>query len=133
MNDDAISRQAVLKLLYALPPEEATTKAMLIQSVKQMDATQPDQRWIPFTTRQLTEEEKEEHPEWNCILDCKLPDDGQRIFVTIRMRGHEEVQQDEFYSDDGCYLDSGYAIGAEAVAWMPLPGPWEGGQNEQFD
>lgn len=69
MNDDAISRQAVLKLLYALPPEEATTKAMLIQSVKQMDAAQPEQRWIPFTTRQLTEEEKEEHPEWNCILD----------------------------------------------------------------
>lgn len=41
------------------------------------------------------------------------------------MRGHEEVQQDEFYSDDGCYLDSGYAIGAEAVAWMPLPEPYK--------
>ena len=36
--DDAISRQAVLKLLSTIPPEEATTKAMLIQSVKQMDA-----------------------------------------------------------------------------------------------
>ena len=40
--DDAISRQAVLKLLSAMPPEEAITKAMLIQSVKQMDAAQPE-------------------------------------------------------------------------------------------
>ena len=38
---DLISRQAVLKLLSAIPPEDATTKALLIQSVKQMDAAQP--------------------------------------------------------------------------------------------
>ena len=36
--DDAISRQAVLKLLSTMPPEEAMTKTLLIQSVKQMDA-----------------------------------------------------------------------------------------------
>ena len=40
--DDAISRQAVLKLLSTMPPEDAMTKAMLIQSVKQMDAAQPE-------------------------------------------------------------------------------------------
>ena len=48
MKDDTISRQAVLKLLYSLPPEEATTKALLIQSVKQMDA-QPDEEKISDT------------------------------------------------------------------------------------
>lgn len=42
MKDDAISRQAVLKLLSTMPPEETTTKAILIQSVKQMDAAQPE-------------------------------------------------------------------------------------------
>ena len=42
MKDDAISRQAVLKLLATIPPEEAMTKAMLFQSVKQMDAAQPE-------------------------------------------------------------------------------------------
>jgi membrane protease subunit (stomatin/prohibitin family) len=41
MKDDTISRQAVLKLLSTMPPEEAITKAMLIQSVKQMSAAQP--------------------------------------------------------------------------------------------
>ena len=40
---DSISRRAVLKLLAAMPPEEATTKAMLIQNVKQMDAAQSEQ------------------------------------------------------------------------------------------
>lgn len=42
MKDDSISRQGVLKLLSTIPPEEAMTKAMLIQSVKQMDAAQPE-------------------------------------------------------------------------------------------
>ena len=49
--DDAISRQAVLKLLSTMPPEEAMTKALLIQSVKQMDAAQPERKrgkWKPY-------------------------------------------------------------------------------------
>lgn len=47
--NDLISRQAVLNLLHALPPEEAMTKAMLIQSVKQMDVAQPDEEKISDT------------------------------------------------------------------------------------
>ena len=43
---DLISRQAVLKLLSAMPPEDATTKALLIQSVKQMSTVQPDEEKI---------------------------------------------------------------------------------------
>ena len=39
---DLISRQAVLNLLHALPPEEVTTKAILIQSVQQMNSAQPE-------------------------------------------------------------------------------------------
>ena len=50
--DDAISRQAVLKLLSTMPPEEAITKAMLIQNVKYMSAAQPEKR---------TEERTESH------------------------------------------------------------------------
>ena len=51
--DDAISRQAVLKLLSTMPPEEAMTKALLIQGVKQMDAAQPEWKrgkWIIHET-----------------------------------------------------------------------------------
>ena len=50
--DDAISRQGVLKLLSTMPPEEAITKAMLIQNVKYMSAAQPEKR---------TEERTEKH------------------------------------------------------------------------
>ena len=46
MKDDTISRQAVLKLLAAIPPEEAMSKAMLLQSVKQMSAVQSDEEKI---------------------------------------------------------------------------------------
>lgn len=95
-----------------------------LDGFKNAPTIEPELKWIPFKTRPLTEEEKEDHPEWDCILDCKLPDDGQRILVSIDLRGYEEVQQDEFYSDDGSYLDSGYEIGTEAVAWMPLPEPY---------
>lgn len=95
-----------------------------------LPSAQPEPQWIPFKTRPLTEEEQDEHPEWDCILDCKLPDDGQVILVSINLRGHERVQYDEFYTDDGSYLDSGYAIGAEATAWMPLPEPYKERREE---
>lgn len=99
-------------------------KQWCIDLLERLPSAQPEPQWIPFKTRPLTEEEQDEHPEWDCILDCKLPDDGQVILVSINLRGHERVQYDEFYTDDGSYLDSGYAIGAEAVAWMPLPEPY---------
>ena len=86
-------------------------------------AAEPE--WIPFKTRPLTEEEQKEHPEWNFIVDCELPENGQQILVSIDVAGHERVQFDEFYEDDGVYLDSGYEIGEEAIAWMPLPKPYE--------
>ena len=99
------------------------------ENFEKMRPAQPEPQWIPFKTRPLTKAEKEEHPEWDGILDCKLPDDGQRILVNVSVRGHESVQYDEFYTDDGSYLDSGYEIGTEATAWMPLPEPYqEGGE-----
>ena len=94
---------------------------------------QPERKtweWIPFKTRPLTDEEREEHPEWDCIIVGPIPDDGQRILVSINLKGHEEVLSDEFYTDDGCYLESGYEIEREAVAWMPLPKPYKEGEQE---
>lgn len=142
---DCISRQDAIRIVDGIDTWQAGWRGDAIESMKALPSAQPDlseysdklwekayergkaeaqQRWIPFKTRPLTEEEKEEHPEWDRILDCKLPDDGQAILVSIDLRGHECVQYDEFYSDDGSYLDSGYEIGDEAVAWMPLPEPY---------
>ena len=115
---DLISRQDAIDALSQYPFEKVVNCVSIIE---ELPSAQPEQRWIPFKTRPLTREEKEEHPEWDGILDCKLPDDGQRILVSVSVRGHESVQYDEFYTDDGSYLDSGYEIGTEATAWMPLP------------
>lgn len=83
-------------------------------------------RWIPFKMRKPDPDELEEHPDWAYVLEGQLPDEGQRILVNCVYRGHEAVQQDEFYSDgDGFYLDSGYEIGTEVNAWMPLPEPYK--------
>ena len=149
--DDVISRQAAIDALWkALYEYEDKTEKQFQESedldigdwiehrifvqnmsdidrktIMELPSAQPEQRWIPFKTRPLTKEEKEDHPEWDGILDCKLPDDGQRILVSVSVRGHESVQYDEFYTDDGSYLDSGYEIGTEATAWMPLPEPYK--------
>ena len=142
--DDLISRQAAIdalcavcgkacdksKFVYNAPQDEQVILCPEHYCLCTLPSAQPEQRWIPFKTRPLTKAEKEEHPEWDGILDCKLPDDGQRILVSVSVRGHESVQYDEFYTDDGSYLDSGYEIGTEATAWMPLPEPWRGGQDE---
>ena len=127
MMQDLISRQDAIDALSQYPFEKVVNCVSIIE---ELPSAQPEQRWIPFKTRPLTREEKEEHPEWDGILDCKLPDDGQRILVSVSVRGHESVQYDEFYTDDGSYLDSGYEIGTEATAWMPLPEQYEERQDE---
>lgn len=91
----------------------ATTLEVAYKKIKQT-------MWIPFRQRK--------NPatglfEW----DEPLPKEGQHILITISMRGHEPVQDDYWYVDGTvCYLDSGYDIGTEAVAWMPLPEPYTG-------
>lgn len=130
---DTISRQAAIDAICkeGTRLERNGTVAMCeikqwcIDLLERLPSAQPEQRWIPFKTRPLTKAEKEEHPEWDGILDCKLPDDGQRILVSVSVRGHESVQYDEFYTDYGSYLESGYEIGTEATAWMPLPEPYK--------
>ena len=98
MNDDAISRQAVLKLLYALPPEEAITKAMLIQSVKQMDAEQPEQRGIPCGER--------------------LPEKPGRYLATVEDLGSRAKVETALFDGDDFWEN--------VRAWMPLPEPYKG-------
>lgn len=78
-----------------------------------------DHKWIPFTTRELTNEEKQAHPDGIFILDCPLPDDGQEILISR----NGWVFLDTYYYDGECYLDSGYTI-EDGMAWMPLPEPY---------
>lgn len=84
---------------------------------------EPEPHWIPFKRRKPTEEEV---TAFDYIMDCKCPEDGQNILVSINIQGHEPVQYDTFYGGGGeeCCLESGYELVEEAVAWMPLPEPY---------
>lgn len=97
---DMVSRQAVLKLLSTMPPEEAMTKAMLIQSVKQMDAAQPEPRWISCGERL---------PEKNC-----------RCLTTNTAWGAFEVDWNAWINGEWLYQNE------KPIAWMPLPEPYKG-------
>ena len=78
------------------------------------------QGWIPFKTRPLTDEEKQEYPDWTYIFDCPLPDDEEEILLS----NGKYVWTDTFINDGECYLDGGDDID-DGMAWMPLPKPYE--------
>lgn len=80
--------------------------------------------WIPFTQREATEDEKELYGEdYEFVLDCKLPDEDEELFVTY---ANGTVGQDIFLRDGHeCYLDSGNEFVTEAIAWQPLPAPYK--------
>ena len=78
------------------------------------------QGWIPFKTRPLTDEEKQEYPDWTYIFDCPLPDDGEEILLS----NGKYVWTDTFINDGECYLDGGDDMD-DGMAWMHLPEPYE--------
>ena len=80
-------------------------------------------RWRPFECREATEED---NTSFGYIMECELPEDGQTILITVKLGGHEPVQVDTYYDGGGeeCALDSGYALCEEAIAWRPLPEPY---------
>ena len=116
--NNLISRQAAIEglkktLLFRLNPELAERVRHYLESVPAAND------WIPFR-----QEQDSDTGLWEW---CEpLPKENQHILVTIAIEGHEPVQDDYWYTDgSGCYLDSGYDIGTEAVAWMPLPEPYK--------
>ena len=83
------------------------------------------QGWIPFKKRPLTDEEKQEYPDWTYIFDCPLPDDEEEILLS----NGKYVWTDTFINDGECYLDGGDDID-DGMAWMPLPTPYKGGDDK---
>ena len=80
------------------------------------------QGWIPFKKRPLTDEEKQEYPDWTYIFDCPLPYDEEEILLS----SGKHVWMYTFINDGECYLDGGDDID-DGMAWMPLPEPYKDG------
>lgn len=94
---------------------------------------QPEQRWIPLTMREMTEEEKQYYIDIGCsekaedgnTFDCPLPDDGQEVLISIG--GY--VTEDIFCIDiEGCDFEN--ANIDDVDAWMPKPAPFEPQEGE---
>lgn len=84
-------------------------------------------KWIPVIYHKITEEERTEEGysnDWDFILDCEMPLDGEEILVTTR---YSTVEKDVCCEEGGEYsLDSGYDWIDDIVAWMQLPEPYKG-------
>lgn len=82
--------------------------------------------WIEF-------KQKYDESEKRYVFDCSLPKDGQRILISLNPKKEfENVQADMFYEDCGeCYLDSGYEIVDDVLAWQPLPKPYKSKESRE--
>ena len=83
-------------------------------------------QWIPVTYRPMTDEEKKDYAErtgydeddFDTMLACPLPDDGETVLVTDR---YGNVETDTFCNDcDGCYFECNCDMD-DVKAWMRLP------------
>lgn len=103
-----------------LAPEFTEAMKMAITALEK----QEQDRWIPFKCRDATDDDC---TSFDYIMEGHLPEDGQTILITVKPDGHEPVQVDTYYGGGGeeCYLDSGYTLCDEAIAWMPLPEPYK--------
>ena len=92
--------------------------------------------WHPIKTRLLTDEEKaklRENPNVDDDIieekfDCALPEDGQQVLITTK--AWNQLAITTFHYDvDGCYFED-WEDTDEVAAWMPLPKPFGGDEND---
>lgn len=81
--------------------------------------------WIPFVKRQLTDDEKNTHPDWCYILDGSVPEDEEEILLYRPWKNSEGyiISMDQYMNNGTeCYLDGAGDI-ENGMFWMPLPEP----------
>ena len=113
MNDDSISRQAALEVLYSVLFDDDLKP--IIVTAKQADTIMDSIRWLPSTQRWIPCSER-------------LPEPGEYYLVTKLYFGWNCTEYREI--DIAKYDFDGWHKADTVLAWCELPKPWEGGQNE---
>lgn len=144
MNDDTISRQSAIDTLadmYCKSDEDGYIWIIRSDAWARIDAlpsAQPDPKWRPIKTRPMDEEERQEWSEKlgydidydEAVIYSNLPDDGEEVLICYKWG---DVCKDTFrQEEEGCYFEDGGDMDG-VIAWMPLPEPWKGEQDEQTD
>ena len=104
---DLISRQAAIEAIMG-EPTDAHYPSWYAERLEQLPSAQPEQRWIPVTK--------------------KLPEEMAVVLVYTSVDGYFTA-----YFDGICWYHAGLhmmRIYSDVVAWMPLPKPYEGGEQD---
>lgn len=75
--------------------------------------------WVEVTQHETTEEDGIDKERFPLTLDCKMPDDGQEILVTL---DNGSVDTDICIAE-GCEYatEKGWVWGEDIIAWAPWP------------
>lgn len=127
--EDCISRAEALKHSHIEYDDDGEGhRVVYAEDIENLPSVTPERKWIPVKLRPLTDEEQKEVPDYCCMADCPMPDDGEEILVTTK---YGIVEKDECGFDDGYYLDSGYDWQTDIAAWMPLPEPYKAEREDK--
>ncbi len=116
MSEDLIKRQSVIATIEAMF-ERCTThdiidyKELMLESVKVLPSADIPQGWIPCEER--------------------LPEKGSKVITCDNEGDIDAMWYEKSFDKDICVWKDDYSIEWDCiVAWMPLPEPWEGADDE---
>ena len=126
--NDLISREAAIDAIMG-EPTDAHYPSWYAERLEQLPSVQPEQRWIPCSER-LSEER-----DWYLGI-FKEPDTGwinPIPFICDYVGSETKATTKEYWILRG-FTDSDertdYYFNLECVAWMPLPEPYKGGEQD---
>ena len=128
--DDVLANRPTERDSLIIAVRKAFESLEQLGNSEQLPSAQPEPQWIQIKWHDCTDEDREKYGFSNdivAVFDCEMPDDDQPILVTT---SHGYVNQDVCYIDDGYSLDSGWDWIDDIKAWMPLPKPWKGGEQD---
>lgn len=103
---------------------KSITRGILLEDeIDGLQSVTPAQSWTPIELREPTQEEKEEyltaHGEELCyIVESRMPEDGQEVFVSHGNCVTHDIFLEEFWNFENLDIEN-------VEAWMPLPQPYE--------
>lgn len=96
--------------------------------LKELKELRKQTSWIPIVYREATQDEKDSYFERNgeelCyMVESEMPENGQEVLVSSNGYVSEDIFDEDYYSFENHEI-------VDVDAWMPLPKPYKGGEEE---